>query len=227
MKDNYKKDLEVNKKIKKTIRRIWSIPITCTIVSFVGYLMVASIVQSTNGIPVHYKASGVDKGWLQSHPLIDNVYPKKIKKTITLSSPKIDGHTFEGWYTNTISQKVQKDNEININDGMLHRLFTYKLDVYAKFTPIEYTVGLALDTDARLKDMVNGGYDGHIYAQLPLTNIYTTSYICSEKAFTLPTAYKEGKTFNPKGWKIQGTDTYITEVDPSNCTYLSLVAEWL
>lgn len=227
MKDNYKKDLEVNKKIKKTIRRIWSIPITCTIVSFVGYLMVASIVQSTNGIPVHYKVRGVDKGWLSSHPLIDNAYPKKIKSTITLPSPKIDGHKFEGWYTNTISQDVQKDNEININDGMLHRLFTYQLDVYAKFTPTNYKIGLVLDNETTLNGMVNSSYDGHVYAQLPLTDIYTTTYICSDKVFSLPTASKPGKTFNPEGWKIKDTDTYITEVDPANCEDLTLVAEWL
>ncbi len=226
MNDNYKTDLQVNKKIKKKIRSIWSIPITSTIVSFIGYLIVAGIVQSTNGISVNYKVSGVEKGWLSSHPLLANSYPKTIKSSITLPSPKIDGYVFDGWFTNKISQSVQKDNKININDGMIDRLFTYQLDVYAKFSPKEYTIALILGEGASLDDLVNHGYDKHSYST-NILNISSTSYYCYDDVFRLPTASKPGKTFNPAGWKINETDTYIQEINPAECLNLVLVAEWL
>ncbi len=228
MKDKYKTDLEVNKKIKKKIRSIWSIPITCTIASFLGYLMVAAIVQSTNGIAVNYKVKGVDKGWLLSHPLVDNAYPKKIKSSIALPSPKIDGYEFDGWYTDYISQSIHKDNKININDGMFHRLFTYELDVYAKFSPAVFSIMLVLDSTSTLDNLVNNSYDGHSYTTTNYyVSVFTTNFVCYDKVFELPTASKPGKTFNPAGWKIKDTDTYITEIDPANCESYVLSPEWL
>lgn len=222
MNDNYKTDLQVNKKIKKRIRSLWAIPI----VSFVGYLLVAEMVQMANGVRINYKVNGVDKDWLKDHPLLTSSYPKTIKSDVTLSSPKIDGYTFEGWYANKVFPTVHKNNKINIIDGSLDRLFTYQFDIYAKFVANQYSISLVLGEGASLDNLVNRGYDGHSYST-NIVNISSTTYYCYDEMFKLPTASKPGKTFNPAGWRINETDTYLQEINPADCMNLILVAEWL
>ncbi len=96
-------------------------------------------------------------------------------ENVALATPERTGYTFAGWYEN----KDCTGNALTDTSAM-----TADKTVYAKWTPVEYTLTYALD----------GG---------SMSDATTKTYTIKD-SFTLPTPTKTGYTFN--GWKVTTAD---------------------
>lgn len=109
-------------------------------------------------------------------------------KVITLPTPTKTGYTFAGWYEDTKFTKKYNSNTITVEPDTT----TYNKTLYAKWTPINYTISYNLD----------GGI-------LPTGKTNPTTYTVEDE-FTLNNPVKEGYVF--AGWKGTGITSVSTKV---------------
>lgn len=132
-------------------------------------------------------------------------YTFDANKKITLKEPTKKGYTFEGWYTNSEFTEESKVTEISCNQ-------CNDITLYAKMTPITYTVKLAPNgSDAVVKEGLVTSFDVNFGEEFTLV----------EDAFTRPhykIAYWSTKA-NGSGKKIQnGAVGDLTTTDKSEVT---------
>ncbi len=109
-----------------------------------------------------------------------------VHETVSFADPVKQGYTFDGWYRDdSFGEKTT-----GISEGS-----TGNIDVYAKFTPIPYTITCMAD--------------GEQYSVI--------SYTVEDAVISLPDAVKEGYAF--KGWYTDPAfsgGSQISSVDPSS-----------
>ena len=96
MENSYERDLNLYKKLRKTliILAILSPLIILTI-----FILAGVIYESFAGLHVSYICHGVEETWLVNHPFVTDDLPTTIKtnSSYTIVAPTIEGYKFSGW----------------------------------------------------------------------------------------------------------------------------------
>lgn len=225
MNDNYQHDVELLDKLRKRVHRARVLIPLISVFGGLGlYVVVSMMVLSFIPVTPNYVCEGVDANWLVNHPFDVEELPKKIEssKSYVLSEPSIIGYKFIGWFVNdgTYLKKLE-DNTLELSIYGSSGFTVFQNKVTARYEPIQYSVSLFLD---------GGGIDtppqttNNKHRFTIVDGYAVTSFICVDEEFNLPTALKDGFTFDT--WKDSITGVTYDKCTPSTCINYNLTVQW-
>jgi len=123
---------------------------------------------------------------------------------ITLLDASKKGYTFDGWF-----DSLEDGNQITtINPGIEVNEDHKNITLYARYTPIEYTISLK----------ANGGNTTYIDDEV--------HYYIYDSKFTIDEPTRTGYTFN--GWYLDSAfKKKVTTITPTSATNMTLYAKWI